>query len=200
MSKYQNGKIYKIIDKTNNNVYVGSTCQTLEQRLTKHINSYKRYLNGESDYITSIKILQNGDYNIELIEIYPCETKKELCEREGYHIKISANCVNKNVSGRTRQEYRQANKDKIFEQLKQYYDKNKDKLSEYNKQYLKKNKERLLEYKAQYIANNKEKISNQQKQYREQKISCICGSEITLQHKLRHERTKKHIKFIEQQV
>ena len=32
MSKYQNGKIYKLSNKINNKYYIGSTCQTLKTR------------------------------------------------------------------------------------------------------------------------------------------------------------------------
>jgi Uri superfamily endonuclease len=39
MNKYNNGKIYKIIDNTNGNVYYGSTVQTLGERLSRHISS-----------------------------------------------------------------------------------------------------------------------------------------------------------------
>ena len=45
-SKLNEGKIYQIVDNTNNNKYIGSTCKTLNQRLSKHKNNYKSFLNG----------------------------------------------------------------------------------------------------------------------------------------------------------
>ena len=37
-------KIYKLIDNTNNNIYVGLTCKdTIEIRLVKHKYDYNRY-------------------------------------------------------------------------------------------------------------------------------------------------------------
>lgn len=36
ISKYQRGKIYKIITENSNDVYIGSTIQTLKARLTRH--------------------------------------------------------------------------------------------------------------------------------------------------------------------
>ena len=45
MVNYQNGKIYKIIDYTNDNIYIGSTCEKLCRRIQKHKASYKCYLN-----------------------------------------------------------------------------------------------------------------------------------------------------------
>ena len=48
MVNYQLGKIYKIVDNTNNNIYIGSTCEpTLARRLSNHICVYKKYLEGE---------------------------------------------------------------------------------------------------------------------------------------------------------
>ena len=41
MSKYQNGKIYKIVDNTNDNVYIGSTINSLNVRLSKHETDWR---------------------------------------------------------------------------------------------------------------------------------------------------------------
>jgi hypothetical protein len=42
---------------------------------------------------------------------------------------------------------------------------------------------------------NKDKIS----EHKKQKIICICGSETSIDHKARHEKTNKHISFIQSQ-
>ena len=95
MVNYQLGKIYKIVDNTNGNVYVGSTCEpTLARRLAKHVADYKRYLKTSKNYITSFIILENNDYEITLIELYACNSKDELHAREKYFIE-SLQCVNK---------------------------------------------------------------------------------------------------------
>jgi hypothetical protein len=175
---YQLGKIYQIIDYTNDNVYIGSTCEkTLARRLANHVNGYKSYLNGKGHYITSYKVLENGNYDILLIENFACESKDELSKKEAEHIRNTENCVNKRIEGRTIAQYRQDNKEIILQQAKQYYIDNKQK------------------YK-QYRQNNSEKIAEQRKQ----PIVCACGSEIQKIEKARHERTHKHKSFIEQQV
>ena len=46
MSKYQNGKIYKIVDVGYNKTYYGSTCESLSQRMTRHRAKYTAYLKG----------------------------------------------------------------------------------------------------------------------------------------------------------
>jgi hypothetical protein len=79
MVNYQLGKIYKIIDNTNNNVYIGSTCEpTLAKRLTKHVASYKHYLKGKSNYVTAYDILENDDYDIILLQKFSCESRDQL--------------------------------------------------------------------------------------------------------------------------
>jgi hypothetical protein len=207
---YSKGKIYQIVDYTNDNVYIGSTCEpTLARRLANHVISYKAYLNGKAKYVTSYKIIENDNYDIQLIELYPCETKDELHKREGHFIKNTANCVNIKIECRTKAEYREDNKDKIKQyrednkdKIKQYREDNKDKIKQYYednkdtfKQYREQNKELYDEYQKKYREDNKDKINEHQKQ----KIICVCGSETIVSHKARHEQTKKHKAFIEKQ-
>jgi len=94
MIDYQQGKIYKIECNVTGKVYIGSTCEPiLARRLAGHITSYKRYLNGTSNYVSSFKIFENGDYCIILLEKYPCDTKDELLARER-HWCNELECVN----------------------------------------------------------------------------------------------------------
>jgi hypothetical protein len=180
MSNYQNGKIYKIVDNTNGNIYIGSTYQTLQRRLSGHIKDFQRYLKDCKCYnISSFEILQNNNYSIELIELYPCNSKQELIKREGHYIK-SLECVNKCVAGRTNAEYRIDNKDKILE---------------YNKQYRIDNKDKISEVKKQYREENKKEIAN----YKKQEMICVCGAILTINHKARHEKAHYHKSFIQKQ-
>ena len=90
---YQNGKIYKIECNITNEIYIGSTCElTVARRLTGHVNNHKRYKNGKScSHLTSFKIIERGDYNIYLIENFPCNNKDELTKRDGETIKSMQN-------------------------------------------------------------------------------------------------------------
>ena len=68
-NKYQRGKIYKIVSNVSNLVYYGSTIEhTLAMRLSKHRSNYKRYQEGKCSYTTSYKILEEGKYDIILVE------------------------------------------------------------------------------------------------------------------------------------
>lgn len=87
MVNYQNGKIYKIVDNTNGNIYIGSTCEKyLSRRLQGHRDQKK---------CVSSCIINNNDYHIELIENWKCNSKDELHKREQYWMD-KLECVNKN--------------------------------------------------------------------------------------------------------
>ena len=229
MVNYNEGKIYKIESTLGDMVYYGSTTkQYLSQRMTKHRSDYNRWLSGkDAGKYRSFDLFD--EYGIEnckiiLVENYPCKSKDELTAREAYYIR-NFDCGNKCVPGRTYKEYRENNKDKIAEQGKEYYQNNKDKFKQYRennkdkiKQYREDNKDKILERKKQYRENNKDKIKeyyqnnkDKMKQYREDnkdkiaeqqkiKYTCICGSCICKGKKVRHEQTKKHIKFLESQL
>lgn len=118
-SNYENAKIYKIVDNTSDMIYVGSTYQTLEQRLKEHEKDYKRFKAGKYNNVSSFKILENNNYKIELVKNYPCENKKNLELEEGKIIKQyrndGLNIVNRCIVGQTDAEYYQNNKNKIKE-------------------------------------------------------------------------------------
>jgi hypothetical protein len=148
MVNYQLGKVYKIVG--NGFIYVGSTTRPLLcQRLAGHNNRFKRFQEGTSNYITSFKCLTDENHYIELLELFPCNSKDELhaCERKWIE---QLDCVNKMIPLRTRNEYREDNKDKILEQMKQYYQDNKDKILEKNKQYRQDNRDKINELKRNW--------------------------------------------------
>jgi len=99
MVNYNDGKIYKIVDNTNGNIYIGSTAEKrLCRRLQKHLSYYKGYLKGiTKTKISSFNILSNGDYKIYLLETYPCNNKDELHMREQHWID-RLDCINVNRS------------------------------------------------------------------------------------------------------
>ena len=177
MVNYQLGKIYKIVDNTNNNIYIGSTCEpTLSRRLATHLSDYKRYLEGKRGNVTSFQIFANNNYNIILIELYPCNSKDELHARERFYIESSLKCVNKQYPGRTKKEYCKIHKE----------DKKK-----YDAQYRIDNLERIKQTSIKYRNENKEKL------YEKSKIKtlCICG-QYRDNHKTRHENSKFHQNYI----
>jgi hypothetical protein len=99
MTDYSQGKIYKIVCNETGMIYIGSTVQTLKNRLHRHKSNYKSSLDGKTDcQCASFAIIQFDNYYIELIEHYPCNSKTELEIREGYWQK-QIECVNKIIAG-----------------------------------------------------------------------------------------------------
>ena len=172
---YKNGKIYKIVDNAYTKMYIGSTTQILSKRFYLHKSKYLKWKNGSQHKFSVFDIFDEFEIEnckIELIELYPCNSKEELEKKEGEHIRNN-NCVNKRIEGRTKKEYTFDTKDKRKEYKKEYYEKNKDKLIEKTKKHFELNKDKI-------------------KENRKKKEVCECGYEYTVINKNRHLKTKKH--------
>jgi hypothetical protein len=122
---FSTGKIYQIKCDDSDDVYIGSTCQKLEDRFSSHLSDYAAWKNAKARHLkyckkkkkdtpftfkgkstTSRLIFQQGFARISLVEDFPCNFKYELRRREGEVIQATANTVNVNIAGRTRAEYR----------------------------------------------------------------------------------------------
>ena len=78
-TKYQNSKVYKLINEINKIVYIGSTTQLLRQRMGEH-----RYHAGfnKSVLYQSMRDLGATNFRIELISEFPCTNLTELQNEE----------------------------------------------------------------------------------------------------------------------
>ena len=86
-NKYANGKIYKITDIGYNKCYIGSSIQPLCKRMVEHRAKFKQFRSGKIRVITSFGLFEEygvENCKIELIEEFPCDTKEQLLQREGY--------------------------------------------------------------------------------------------------------------------
>jgi hypothetical protein len=164
INKYQNGKIYKITG--NGLTYYGSTCDSLENRLRQHKYSLVGYNKRQKGYCTSYEVITDENCIIELVEEFPCETKKDLGKREKHYIKNNE-CVNKALPTRSDAEYYQDNKEKLNENMRKYYEQNKKKIREHNDKYRDEHVERHKEYQTEY--RQSEKYKNYKKEYYEKK-------------------------------
>ena len=137
---YANTKIYKIVCNKTGKVYIGSTTKKyLSDRLAGHRRDYEAYLLKEKGFITSFYILENNDYEIVLIENFPCQDKNEKNARERNYIE-NIECVNKQHPGRSKAEWYEINKVKCLEKMKDYREANSVKIKEYKQVYFQKNK------------------------------------------------------------
>jgi hypothetical protein len=153
MCDYSQSKIYKIVSPSKNITYYGSTTYDLQKRLINHIRKYKYYKDGKTNYVSVNHVLECDDAVIELVENFSCNNRKELTEREGYYIKNNE-CINKNIPGRTHQEWKLENIDNYKEYQK-----------EYQKEYRKQKKEENRKANETYILEIEKEINNDHKQY-----------------------------------
>ena len=178
-NKYENGKIYRITNTAYTKFYYGSTYESLSKRFWRHKQVYRDYLQGKASYQHSICLLfdEFGAENckIELVELYPTQSKIELVQREGYYIQTN-DCVNKVVAGRTAKQYYNDNKEKYSQRFKEWYRKKTESTRHWNN-------ERYL----------------QSKEKRTSIFYCDCGSSFQRQNKSHHIKTKSHQKWLKQQ-
>ena len=141
------GKIYKLSNPDNSKYYIGSTQQdNLNNRLIQHKNRYSQFIAGKGKRYSAFDILNHTDCKIELIEEVQCNDKKDLLNREKYHIKTNKdNVVNKYIPNRDIKEYYSDNLDKY----KKYYIDNRNKLLNYQNEYNKVLRDRRINQQPQ---------------------------------------------------
>ena len=216
-NKYKKGQIYKIVSPDFSMCYVGSTTEGLSRRLARHKASYNyKQKYGKKKDCSCFKLFNEfGADNCKIywIEDYPCNSKKELEAREGFYIQ-HMECVNTNVAGRPRsewhKEYREKNKERLDEYYKEWSEHNKEHLQEYRKEYRENNIEHMKEKSKQWRDTHKEHKRETNRLYRERNkeilrekekipFNCGCGSTVQKTEKARHEKTKKHQEWLQQQ-
>lgn len=138
MVNYQLGKIYKIVCRITGEVYIGSTCEpTLSRRLVSHRSACKHfYEKNRGSRFASFQIILRGDYYIDLLENFPCNSSDELRKKEReYYDKIE--CINVcrpflyvEELQAERKIYDEIHKDIIREQHIQYIDEHRERVNE----------------------------------------------------------------------
>ena len=136
-------------------------------------------------------MLAAGDYDYCLVEIFPCNDKTGLHQRERFYIE-SNECVNKVVPGRTQTEHYEANKGAILEQQKTYRSENKGAISEQQKIYRSEHKDKRVEHIKEYQYENKDEIEANISV----NISCECGCTIRKGDISKHRKSQKHINLM----
>ena len=184
-NKFLNGKIYKLTDNENTKCYIGSTIVPLSERMGRHKSDFKKFLEtqkrfgsfdlqGEpkksrTGFVSSFIIFSEfGAENckIELLYDYPCESLKELRQKEGEYIKL-IDCVNKNVAGQTIKEWCVQNRDRLKEYQKEWCEQNKERVREYQKEYKQQNQDKLKHYQKEYHKEHRKKHGKPQKERKE---------------------------------
>ena len=195
---FSKGLIYKLCckDTSIKEIYVGSSTN-----FTQRKRSHKSSCNNPNGKQSNLKVYQfireNGNWDnwdMVLIEYYPCETELELGRKEDYwkqELQSSLNSITPPLYENVK-EYQQANKETIQEYKKEYYETNRETIAEQKKEYYHTKKEQILEKVKEYCEANREKIAEKRKQ----KITCECGCDVSRGNTKKHEKTAKHISFI----
>ena len=151
MSEYQQAKIYKLCSALSNMIYIGATKFPLHKRLNEHRYSIRR---GK----TKAHLLMQPHLDtlrIELIENFPCETRNDLCIREGYYVRKYRNDIlNIRIPARPVSEYQ-----------KEYLEVNKERLQNNRLSYYHNHKEEAKERGRLFYQNNQEKVNQRSKEY-----------------------------------
>ena len=165
---FSKGKIYCIRNNINDEIYIGSTCQSLSQRMAQHRKAMTA--NQRMKLYKSMKELGRENFYIELLEECPCENFIQLTKREGELIREHNSELNHMINGRTKKEYQEENKEYWNEWKRNHYEENKERISEQRKTYRENNKEKLNEKQREWYTENKHK----KKEYEAKNRDEIC--------------------------
>jgi hypothetical protein len=192
LANYENNVIYKIQCKDENitDIYIGHTTN-FKQRNKMHKSNCNIDTSKGYNYKIYTIIRKNGgwdNWNMTIIEEYPCESVNEARERERYWIEKESSQLNITIPNRSKKEYAQiyrvVHKEEISEKAKIYRNNNKDKIKDYiesNKEkisfqkqdWYEENKQEILQKAKEHYEENKESKLEYQKQYAEQHIEQI---------------------------
>ena len=173
---YSKGKIYCIRNTIDGEIYIGSTCQSLSQRMAQHRKDVN-FRQGMKRY-QAMKELGREKFYIELLEECPCESFIQLAKREGELIREHKSALKHMINGRTRKEYQEENNDYWNEWKRNHYTENKERINEQRKTYRENDKEKIKDYhiewyknnkhkKLEYCENNRDEICRKKKEYYE---------------------------------
>ena len=201
LANYEKTVVYSIFckDQTVNDTYVGHTTDFC-QRYKGHKSSCNNELSRSYKYKLYTTIRENGgwdNWDMLIIEDYPCNNVVEARERERYWIEFLSSSLNIVIPNRSKKEYSQLyniinrehlsacakiyrennqdkikayienNKEKINELKKEWYEEHKPAILEKAKEYYEEHKDEKLAYQTQYADEHKDNIKSYQTEYRE---------------------------------
>ena len=211
-NRYNNSKIYKLVDQVNGYFYIGSTCNQLSKRLSWHKITAK--IKPEQKVYKYFNSIGWENVKIVLIQENYLDNKEQLLREEDNVIQMCIHdekCLNINRAFVSHEEalenckkYYQCHKEDQLYKAQKYRNDHREERNEQAKEYYKNNKQARLKYRKEYVEEHKEEIQQKMKVYREtinieylerrktEKIVCGCGVEIRKADIRKHERTKRH--------
>ena len=115
--RYSNGKIYKLVNNVDDEIYVGSTCTPLAKRWYEH-KKYAERFPERRVYKHFLRAIGLSNVRIILIEEYACSNRRQLGKRERFWFDQLQPSLNMQVPSRSREEYEQSEACKISNRKK----------------------------------------------------------------------------------
>ena len=207
---FKNGKIYCIRNWVDDDLYVGSTTQSLSKRMQTHRGNMYSEKCWNYRLYQKMRDIGKEHFYIELIEKYECDDIEELRKKEGEWIR-KIGTLNQLVAGRTKQENYIENRDRILAEQREYNKNRKEEIKEYNKKRREDKREELSEQqkvkyqnkKEHYKQKSSENYYNNKEAIREKmnaKCACECGVIYSYGNRLRHFNSKHHQNFLNNNI
>jgi hypothetical protein len=178
MVNYQKSKVYSIRSRTGDEIYIGSTVRPISKRFSQHKSDHEQWSkDNNKNTCTSYKLFEKydiADLYYELIVECPCDNVEQLRKIEGEYIRKYMKegvCCNKLIAGRSVDEYILEIREERLKYHKQYRIKNTDRMKEQDRK--------------RYIKNKKS-------------VTCECGIIVNKQSLTKHQKSKKHLKLLNQ--
>jgi len=200
-------KVYRIFSTKGDKIYIGSTTQELNRRMSRHRDKSRSYMS---------RILFD-EYGVEFchIELIENVDKDQQHIRERFHIENTPNCVNKTLPIRTDDEKKDAEdkakqvkalwtlakreedpegyKKHACELQKAYYERNKEKVKAKQAEYQKQNtdyyKQKNKEYHEEFKKTDKYKAKNDRLK---EKVPCDQCDQVMMRANLSRHKKKHH--------
>jgi hypothetical protein len=175
--KYKRTLVYGIICLITGEMYVGSTVQTLKERIDLHI---------QQRTCSAWQILERGTYKAYEIQRWPCNTKREVLTLEGgwqraYKKSFGDFLVNERIEGAFAHESPEA----MRAYNKQYDEEHKEERQVYREEH----KEERRARNKQYREEHKEEKRVSDRQYQSQPWTCEwCNKKMTTGGKHKHKK------------
>ena len=154
---YSKGKIYLIRNTVNDLLYVGSTCQTVAQRMSQHRSDAKTRPTHIGPIYQAMQALGVDKFYCEWHSDFPCERGEQLSRREGEVIRelgTLKNGYNENQAGRTKAEWYMDNAVSVKAQQGEYYKQNINAIKARHVEYTKNNVAAIKEKQAKWRKDN----------------------------------------------
>ncbi len=170
---------------TTGRIYIGSSCDNIDVRLSKHKSGAINNRPCSSRYLFE----SDGEVTIEVIEYCPCDCEKELQVCEAYYITLfkqgcGDKCVNQLIPGRSQAQRYQDNKDAARKERREYYERTRDVCIKRASARYERHKDEIKAYKKEWYMKRPVLI-------------CPCGGRYK-QHNA-HIKTEMHLKYLENQ-